>query len=257
MSTDEYLLGTGLREGEHRETWFLELGLVYPDFAGKGRQAGLAMDEALRVATVGLEGVIVVEDKDSVLVASKERSEDVKALVERLKEQVSAMLKADRDVEAMAQKVEQLQAKNDELQKEADDSRLMVQSVRAASEAGGQGMDLPPCWPRADVGSGRVRAEYIFDITIAEDGFEVEPGWPESRTMEVANLQADALLGRVGTPSEFRDRFAEIRLWSDLNHCRLSVRIRDETTSKAAFKGRLLAAEEVFYKYLIRDESGT
>jgi mannose-1-phosphate guanylyltransferase/mannose-6-phosphate isomerase len=39
------------------------------------------------VAAVGLEDVIVVEDKDSVLVARKDRSEDVKALVERLKEQ--------------------------------------------------------------------------------------------------------------------------------------------------------------------------
>jgi len=39
------------------------------------------------VATVGLEDIIVVEDKDSVLVASKNRSEEVKALVDRLKEQ--------------------------------------------------------------------------------------------------------------------------------------------------------------------------
>lgn len=39
------------------------------------------------VATVGLEDIIVVEDKDSVLVASKSRSEEVKALVARLEEQ--------------------------------------------------------------------------------------------------------------------------------------------------------------------------
>jgi mannose-1-phosphate guanylyltransferase/mannose-6-phosphate isomerase len=39
------------------------------------------------VATVGLENIIVVEDKDSVLVAHKDRSQDVKVLVERLKEQ--------------------------------------------------------------------------------------------------------------------------------------------------------------------------
>ena len=39
------------------------------------------------VTAVGLKGIIVVEDKDSVLVACKDRSEDVKALVERLKEQ--------------------------------------------------------------------------------------------------------------------------------------------------------------------------
>jgi mannose-1-phosphate guanylyltransferase/mannose-6-phosphate isomerase len=39
------------------------------------------------VATVGLEDVIVVEDKDSVLVARKDRSEDVKAVVDKLKQE--------------------------------------------------------------------------------------------------------------------------------------------------------------------------
>jgi len=39
------------------------------------------------VATVGLEDIIVVEDKDSILVARKDRSEDVKVLVDMLKEQ--------------------------------------------------------------------------------------------------------------------------------------------------------------------------
>ena len=39
------------------------------------------------VTAVGLENIIVVEDKDSVLVASKDRSEDVKKLVDSLKEQ--------------------------------------------------------------------------------------------------------------------------------------------------------------------------
>jgi mannose-1-phosphate guanylyltransferase/mannose-6-phosphate isomerase len=39
------------------------------------------------VATVGLADMVVVEDKDSVLVAHKDRSQDVKTLVEQLKEQ--------------------------------------------------------------------------------------------------------------------------------------------------------------------------
>jgi len=39
------------------------------------------------VTTVGLENIIVVEDKDSVLVAHKDRSEDVKKLVDQLQEQ--------------------------------------------------------------------------------------------------------------------------------------------------------------------------
>lgn len=37
------------------------------------------------VGIVGLDGVVVVEDKDAVLVARKDRSQDVKALVDRLK----------------------------------------------------------------------------------------------------------------------------------------------------------------------------
>ena len=39
------------------------------------------------VTAVGLENIIVVENKDSVLVAHKDRSEEVKVIVERLKEQ--------------------------------------------------------------------------------------------------------------------------------------------------------------------------
>jgi mannose-1-phosphate guanylyltransferase/mannose-6-phosphate isomerase len=41
--------------------------------------------ESRLVAAVGLEGVIVVETKDATLVASRERSQDVKALVDQLK----------------------------------------------------------------------------------------------------------------------------------------------------------------------------
>jgi len=39
------------------------------------------------VTAVGLKDIIVVEDKDSVLVAHKQESQDVKAIVEKLKEQ--------------------------------------------------------------------------------------------------------------------------------------------------------------------------
>ena len=41
--------------------------------------------ESLLVAAVGLEDVVIVETKDSVLVAKKSRSQDVKAIVDELK----------------------------------------------------------------------------------------------------------------------------------------------------------------------------
>ena len=50
------------------------------------------------VTAVGLEEYIVVEDKDSVLVVRKDRSEDVKALVERLKAQERSETELHREV---------------------------------------------------------------------------------------------------------------------------------------------------------------
>ncbi len=50
------------------------------------------------VAAVGLENIVVVEDKDAVLVASKDRSEDVKQLVDQLKAQGREETKLHRQV---------------------------------------------------------------------------------------------------------------------------------------------------------------
>jgi mannose-1-phosphate guanylyltransferase/mannose-6-phosphate isomerase len=54
--------------------------------------------ESRLVAAVGLEDVIIVETKDSTLVASKERSQDVKALVDALKEKGREETKLHRQV---------------------------------------------------------------------------------------------------------------------------------------------------------------
>ena len=50
------------------------------------------------VTAVGLKGMIVVEDKDSVLVAPKDRTQEVKQLVEKLKEQNRAEVDLHRQV---------------------------------------------------------------------------------------------------------------------------------------------------------------
>ena len=50
------------------------------------------------VTAVGLDEIIVVEDKDTVLVASKARSQDVKVLVDRLKEQARSETELHRQV---------------------------------------------------------------------------------------------------------------------------------------------------------------
>ena len=54
--------------------------------------------ESRLVATVGLRNTIIVETKDAVLVADRERSQDVKALVDKLKEQGREEIRLHRQV---------------------------------------------------------------------------------------------------------------------------------------------------------------
>jgi mannose-1-phosphate guanylyltransferase/mannose-6-phosphate isomerase len=61
--------------------------------------SGTFVDAESRLVTgVGLEDVIIVETKDSMLVASKDKSQDVKALVEALKEKGREETKLHRQV---------------------------------------------------------------------------------------------------------------------------------------------------------------
>ena len=53
----------------------------------EGCRNSLVSSESRLVAAVGLDDVVVVETKDSVLVASKENCQDVKAIVDRLKDE--------------------------------------------------------------------------------------------------------------------------------------------------------------------------
>jgi mannose-1-phosphate guanylyltransferase/mannose-6-phosphate isomerase len=53
----------------------------------EGCRNSLISSESRLVAAVGLENVVVVETKDSVLVTSKDASQDVKAIVDRLKQE--------------------------------------------------------------------------------------------------------------------------------------------------------------------------
>ena len=58
----------------------------------------LIVGQSRLVTAVGLQDMIVVEDKDSVLVAPKDKAQDVKALVEKLKEQDRGELHLHRQV---------------------------------------------------------------------------------------------------------------------------------------------------------------
>ena len=114
----------------------------------------------------------------------------------------------------------------------------------------GTGLDHPPCW--ADPASGAI--EYLFRITIHEDGLQVEPAWPPRREADLRALPgAEAMVGRRLSTAEFRRLARPILDWSKARGCRHFVRIHDEpATSKRAFKQGLLTIEAYFYKLLER-----
>ena len=71
---------------------------VVGDVVIHGCKGTFIQAESRLVAAVGLEDVIIVETKDSTLVASKERSQDVKLLVDALNEQQREETKLHRQV---------------------------------------------------------------------------------------------------------------------------------------------------------------
>lgn len=117
----------------------------------------------------------------------------------------------------------------------------------------GNGLVHPPCW--ADAKTGAI--EFMFDVTILEDGVVFERGWPDSRNEQaLANPVIQAVLG------EYKDNSAHIAKTRPIfdesvkNSCRHFVRVSDKAISKDAFKKQLLAIELHFYKRLTEVKYG-
>ncbi len=117
----------------------------------------------------------------------------------------------------------------------------------------GNGRDHPPCW--ADAKTGAI--QFMFDVTILEDGVVFARGWPEVRNEQaMANPAIQAVLG------EYKDNAAHIAKTRPIfeesvkNSCRHFVRISDKAISKDAFKKHLMAIEVHFYKLLTEVKYG-
>jgi len=115
----------------------------------------------------------------------------------------------------------------------------------------GSGVDHPPCW--VDPVSGKI--EYLYRITILENGLVIDAAWPVGRRSAAGELPgALDLVGRTLSKSEFLRRARPIYDWSRQHGCRHFVRVVDApSTSKRAFKDKLLTIEAYFYKLLERN----
>jgi hypothetical protein len=121
--------------------------------------------------------------------------------------------------------------------------------LRYCSERlGKSGFGKKPCWVD---GAGRI--EYAFAVTITEDVIRAAPSWPPGRSGAARQIPGMESLAGTWAASEFAARAALILAWSEQHDCRHFVTIRDEATSKAAFKRNLLTVEGYFYKRLLAE----
>jgi hypothetical protein len=110
------------------------------------------------------------------------------------------------------------------------------------------GLGKPPCWADA---AGKV--EFIYTVTIHEDGISVVPSWPAHRQGDAGDIPgATALPGEHLSRQEFGRRAAPILAWSDAQECRHYVFVRDDARSKDAWKKQLESVEGHFYKVMER-----
>src|SRR5262249_46886509 len=99
----------------------------------------------------------------------------------------------------------------------------------------------------------RGKPEYIYTVTIHENGVSVDPRWSPQRASDAKEIPgALELPGHRLSLQEFTRRAAPIKQWSVEKDCVHYVYIRDEAETKVAFKRQLLAVEDFFYKHLER-----
>lgn len=114
------------------------------------------------------------------------------------------------------------------------------------------GLGKPPCWADA-----RGKAEYIYTVTIHEEGVSVEPRWSVVRADAAKEIPgALELPGNQLSLAEFKRRAAPVLAWSKQKDCRHYVYIRDEAETKEAFKQQLFGVEDFFYKHVERSTPG-
>jgi hypothetical protein len=109
------------------------------------------------------------------------------------------------------------------------------------------GRDLPPCWAARNTG----KIEYLFDVTILDEGLEFKSAAPPYRAQEYTALpNIDALTNGPIQLGRFKTLAGPILKLSDDKQCRHYVIITDR--SQNAYKEATLTIEEYFYKFVNR-----
>jgi len=133
---------------------------------------------------------------------------------------------------------------------ENKDLRGQIAHLRRELNSRG-GRDYPPCW--ADEVTGKV--QYLFEVTITENGYLFASAWKEERSADAAKLNAAAVLTASPiTIGEMRRRVAPIFEASKSAECRHYVRlkVKGRMPDVETYNRHRLAIEDYFYKYEVR-----
>ena len=168
----------------------------------------------------------------------------------RIKKLQSQLVESEGKMAGMKAEVEEVRVEEASMERQIRTLRGQIKHFERRFGRGG--VDFPPCWCD-ETG----RPEYIYSICIGELNLCVEPAWPDYRKPDLKQIPGcREIIASDLTLAEFRKRAAPILEWSKKNECRHYVIIRDTTESKKAFKQKLLAVEDYFYKYLVRNPLG-
>ena len=123
------------------------------------------------------------------------------------------------------------------------------------AKAGKGGVDWPPCWPRTKP-NGDVAAEFIFDVVVREENFDVFASWPGHRAKEVQFIPGASSFAGCGiSTKQLKQRAQKILNWSIENNCRHTIRLyRFEPFIE--FTDQREVVERYFYHYLDLNNAG-
>ncbi len=122
--------------------------------------------------------------------------------------------------------------------------------TRKLNSSGGR--DLPPCW----VDEKTAKIQYLFNVTIVDEGLVVEKGWLPARQKDATALPgiSDLLTSSALNLSTFSRLMKGIDEDSRRRECRHYVRLANSVDDLETFNENRFGVEAFFYKYEIREK---
>jgi len=104
----------------------------------------------------------------------------------------------------------------------------------------------PPCWLDA-----KNQVDFLFDITVLDDGLLVVPAWPQNRKAAVDRIPVpEKSLNKIITIGEFQREFRRVYDRSKKDVCRYYVGLFNQAKSGDKSTANRSAVENYFYVYL-------